>query len=255
MGACFVEVVWDGKLSRAEVKSKFDEMIVDLYQSDGNDGYNGTFTTCSGLEFCNNEFASKELAYEWLDENAQKREAVLAVRFRETTKNLVKQPTFCGSTKTDFLDPAFDFLTLPEAQKEGCQPVPVVHCCITNASIHRVGGSRDFVVHPAEQLTASQQDHLVKGARLYIEARFEHRKLNLNFQSEISDIQDVRVALSAGAWSEFKKLRKSLLTNLHKRERLADKLVVLEERYHDKLWKAETSDGEMKWMLGGVCSM
>jgi hypothetical protein len=57
MGACFKNVVWDGKLTYDEVKKKYQDMVNELLHMHGADAYNGTFTTCSGLAIQNGGFA------------------------------------------------------------------------------------------------------------------------------------------------------------------------------------------------------
>jgi hypothetical protein len=255
MGACFNEVVWDGALSRAEVREKFEEMIADFYQSDGNDSYNGTFTTCSGLNIRDNKFDSQQAATAWLEENAQKWEEVLAVRFQAIKEELTKQPTFNAGMRWDVFDPRYEFLQLPEAHKDGEDSVPMLRCCLTDALSSRVGSSRNYDIFPADQLTENQQSHLSDVAREYIEAKVMQTKLVVNLTAEIAVILDLEKAISAKGWNEIKEVRASLATNISKRGRLAGKLAKLRERYDGKLWESKQVAGEMHWMLGGVCAM
>lgn len=80
MGACFNSKTYPPMLS-SELEQKYREMIEQLRFERGNDGYNGTFTTNSGLSITTRQFPDLKAADEWLENNARKWEDVLAVRF------------------------------------------------------------------------------------------------------------------------------------------------------------------------------
>jgi hypothetical protein len=238
-----------------EVQQKFRELIQELYASDGNDSYNGTFTTCSGLKICDNEFVNQSLARSWIEENAKKWENVLAVKFWSTEETLTKQPTFNDGMQWDAFDTRYEFPQLTEAQEQG-QPVPLLKCCLTDALSSRVGSSYNYNVFPADQLTEARRDRLKDVVTDYIEARVHHIRLNTKFNGELADIRDINKSISQGRWVDLRKTRKSLITNLNARTRLAEKLVELNSRLNTGLWETSFEEnGEFQWMLGGLCAM
>lgn len=80
MGACFNSQYYP-PMPEAELKQKFRELIDALHFEHGHEGYNGTFTTNSGLRITDKRFQTVRDAEEWLSNNARKWEDVLAVRF------------------------------------------------------------------------------------------------------------------------------------------------------------------------------
>lgn len=81
MGAQFNDY-WLQADDKASAQKEFDELIESLTYRYGHDSYNGTFTTNAGgtVTFTDKTFDSVAAAEEWLVENAQKWEPVLAVK-------------------------------------------------------------------------------------------------------------------------------------------------------------------------------
>lgn len=97
MGACFQETTMDGKLTKKEVADKFSDVQDDDLHENGH-SYSGGFGMARGLEFRSTKFATLSAASAWLEENAQKWEAALAVRATDDRQELWKgkpNPNHC----------------------------------------------------------------------------------------------------------------------------------------------------------------
>lgn len=81
MGASFASRRLDGKLSKAEVKAKF-EAIQDADRHDNGHSYSGGLGMTSGLTFVDKQptFATVDLALNWIQDEAEKWENALCVR-------------------------------------------------------------------------------------------------------------------------------------------------------------------------------
>jgi hypothetical protein len=256
MGACFKNVVWDGKLTYDEVKKKYQDMVNELLHMHGADAYNGTFTTCSGLAIQNGKaHGSEHEAYEWLCENAQKWENAIAVKFRDVKKVVPKPPSFGGKVINSSSDFGYRFVDFRDFLGHSAPKTGMKSCMIYEHRDWKTHSVKyTFKILPADALTALQQERLQKTVGEYVEARKDHKKKLVEFNSLIDSIKSYTQAIPESAFTQMKKLRKSLVTSHNKGIRLAEKLLKIDEKYEDRLWKTKEVDEGEKWMIGGWCS-
>jgi hypothetical protein len=84
MGACYNDMTLDGKLSKEEVAAEFNDKCRQAGYDSGRGGYSGSFYEFSGLVFHDNEFDTRDEAYMYVTEHAQKWGAAVCVRFKNT---------------------------------------------------------------------------------------------------------------------------------------------------------------------------
>lgn len=83
MGACFDEMILDGKLSMSEVKKRFEDHQSACAEESGN-SYSGRLNMCDGLIFADKEFDSSTEADAYLQKTCQKWEEAVAVKHKES---------------------------------------------------------------------------------------------------------------------------------------------------------------------------
>lgn len=190
-------------------------------------------------------------AYDWLTDNTEKREKAVAVKYQDIQEKVPKPPTFNGKVITNG-DYAYKFLELSECRTE--QRFPQLKCCMVWEENNWQTKEHKRVVYPADQLTELQQERLRKQVEEYLEARSEHKKLRLQFNSLLENVKNVEVAIPVANWALLKRVRKSMATNLAKRTRLATKLAEINSRYASQLWKTKKVNNGVCWMIGGWCA-
>jgi hypothetical protein len=79
MGACFVSLTFDGKLTRDQVRRKFAE-AQDQDRHENGHSYSGGIGMARGLELTSRQFKTYDEGEQWLADNSQKWEAAKAVR-------------------------------------------------------------------------------------------------------------------------------------------------------------------------------
>ena len=101
MGATFLEETLDGKLTADQVRKQFDQMSSDAAHRSGNE-YSGDWNMCSGISVRPEKvFPSYKEAVEWLDQNCQKWENAIAVRYKHSKTTVVKEPTYNGKKASE----------------------------------------------------------------------------------------------------------------------------------------------------------
>jgi spore cortex formation protein SpoVR/YcgB (stage V sporulation) len=86
MGACFNSMMIRAK-DGLDLRAKLRAEIEQIEHQYGHDSYNGQLSTCSGLKtHINMKFKTRRKAEEWIEERAEKREEMIAVRCSQTPK-------------------------------------------------------------------------------------------------------------------------------------------------------------------------
>lgn len=91
MGACYNDMTLDGKLTKEQVKAKFD----DRCRQDGHDcghSYSGSFSQFNGLTFTGKVFETLDEAHDWVQDQDTKWGPALCVRHKayEMPKSALK---------------------------------------------------------------------------------------------------------------------------------------------------------------------
>lgn len=85
MGACF-NYNHVPYCPPAELKEWFKRHVENLRYDKGHDGFNGTFSTCHGLNITQQKFKTEQEAYNFVSNNTDKRDAVMAVTVGDVSR-------------------------------------------------------------------------------------------------------------------------------------------------------------------------
>ena len=85
MGSCFIAKVIESTDSN-KVKEVFDDIVEECEEEYGNNSYNGTFSTMSGLSITGRRFNNRLEAQEYIVNNTSKWGNALAVTVEEAEK-------------------------------------------------------------------------------------------------------------------------------------------------------------------------
>lgn len=96
MGATFCSKTLPGDLTATQVREQFDLIVSQCKHQHGNDPYNGTFSTCRGIEVVPGKtvYPTVEAAEDWLDRNTEKWGLAKAVRAKDIRTVAASKPTF-----------------------------------------------------------------------------------------------------------------------------------------------------------------
>jgi hypothetical protein len=73
MGSCFNTIRFPGNIVPAELRKKFAAYCGDQLHEHGNNAYNGTLSTTSGLQIENKTFDTKSAAEDYISNNTEKK--------------------------------------------------------------------------------------------------------------------------------------------------------------------------------------
>jgi hypothetical protein len=83
MGANFCTLRYDGNLTKEQVIDRFESDQEQCRYENGH-SYSGGIGMANGISFPGKEFETADEAYNWVDETAEKWEAALAVRYKDS---------------------------------------------------------------------------------------------------------------------------------------------------------------------------
>lgn len=82
MGACFISTTLDGSKSEADLRTTL-RGLQDSARIECGEEYSGSWNMLSGLKVVRQTFASDDAAREWLEDNTEKWDNAVAVRFKD----------------------------------------------------------------------------------------------------------------------------------------------------------------------------
>lgn len=239
MGAVLHCEVVDGKLNESELRKWFANYVDECRYQYGNDAYNGTFSTLSGITIEHRVFENHDAARSYLDQKAQKWGDAIAVKYKDVRQEDVKKPTFGGK-------PGNGAWNEPQSRDI---------CGFLTRSIAFNMGTTAYADNPvpADELSASQKEKIVN---TYSQYR-EHEK---TLQQATKTIREVMQKIEAGkeepVTEDYKRLKAAIKirTKATKAaQSAAVKLKTLDDKLSEKLYKTEDKDHGLKWLVLGIC--
>lgn len=234
MGAQFEYMIFTkSKATREELQKDWDTLVSRCYHEHGHGGYSGTLKECSGMQIVNLHFPNFNEAYEWLEGNTQKWEAAKLVSFDDVETKVTQQITFNGQTSVA--------ATKPHDLR-----------CVTRKWNN---GSPEYSY--ADQLTDQQKKILKCQFDKYNEVCEGYEKETRLFRALHANswkFFDPAVTFGPEEWKEMKRLRRSLVTNKVKVDKLHVPLAERDRKYADSIIKTKTTNNGKKFVVGGWCS-
>lgn len=242
MGACFNYKIVDlpDDPTTKDVERMWGAIVSDCLHMHGNDGYNGTFSTCSGVSYPRKHFNSHADAYSWLTDNTSKWGNAAVVSFNRVETVRTQEPTFEGKTK----------------QEHGGGRYMYDHEIGQIKTLLHVGFKEQGTLKriKCDQLTELQDEALYKLFKQFADARDEHNLLAREWKTLIKNADDYLNNLEFSDWARLKQLRKALPKARSKYTKLHEKLVKKDDTYSRKLIKTKQVDHGKQWLLGGWCA-
>lgn len=242
MGSQFHTATFDGNLTRAEVKSRYEDLVDDERYEYGAGGYSGTFATLNGLRIMDTVFGSESEASDYIEKHAEKRGAAIAAKYKDRREVFKSRPTFNGKTDgTVSLDPERLFASFGEK-------------CAKCVSTELIPGTFDLRFVLADQLTQGQKDRLKAALDpLAVESR-NFKQLSEQLKALLAKAGNLSEEFSAEDFKNLKGVRKELLKVKAKRDKLLAKFAALDESLGEKLWQKGSEDHGTKWLVAGWCA-
>lgn len=231
MGACFNSTEFDGNLTEKELVRAFNEHRQEAEYEQGHDAYNGTLSTTNGLQIKHTVFATRDEAEDFIEKNTHKWENALAVKYKTVEVIIKKEPTFNGHKK-DNTQSVFQF-----AQ---------------DSQVIRLIQWKNIVF--ADQITAEQKEKVRVLYEAYSELSKKQRELTDQLRSLIHKLQNFNEDFTDEDFKTLKKARKELKKTSILHKKATDKLVKLDEQLGKKLYKSETKETGVRWLVGGWCA-
>jgi len=237
-----IDAVLPGELTEAH--AKFREMRDEAAWERGHSGYSGSWNTLSGLRVVNvPTFTSRDEAFRYVMDRAEKRGDALAVRFRAVKRVARKEPTFggkvdCLRVRGSLLDP-FAFVATRHEQRND---------------------SWVIVVIPADQLTPAQQEEAREVGRTYWNADLALRqvadaqvaacrKLNPYEQKDTA----AWTALKPD-WATLKKLHADVVKAVRAAQKAKAAMDKLNTKLSPGLLVEEDVDEGERWLIAGIAA-
>lgn len=232
MGACFVTELFDGNLSKSELRRQYEARLSELTAAYGTDAYNGTLTTTSGCEIEDRLFDSRAAAEEYVANRTQKWEAAVAVRFKDIRTEVAKAPTFNGKDGNHAIFAAVDGHAL--------------------RTVTRVWQNGTSVPIAADGLTTSQKAAAIA---LYNDYETKARAAKA-LQQAVSDMLGrMTPAFSepptAAQLRELQKAAKQRLKASNVAKKASDKLIAFDNKHTPKIYATKQVDHGTLWLVGG----
>jgi hypothetical protein len=235
MGATYLEESLDGKLTAEQVRKKFDEMTSDASYRSGNE-YSGDWNMCHGISVRPDKvFASHKEASEWLDGNCQKWENAIAVRYKASKTESVKQPTYLGKKMGEANVGAVDSYDLPK----------LAIAATSWESTHRV-------VVVADQLTEPQKAKTKELVNAYILAKETSGKATNALRDLTNKLNALNMEFTD--YSGLRMARSKAVLASKAYESAKQRLIAYNEERKAKLTETKTVDLGEKWLIGGIAA-
>jgi len=243
MGAVFNCKVFDGKLTEDQVRKQYLSIRYDMMYEHGTDPYNGTWSTLDEYVVIHKDVLDgHDAASNFIDSRAEKRGAAHAVQFKDVRNETTLEPTFLGS------------------KRESCFPV-YPHSAgdidYSTRAVVRVTAAHNQMKDTwaaAEQLKPAEQAKLIETAADW-QAKFrEHIRARNELLAVLDRIKNPLVEIATTDFAAVKKLRKQLEKIWAAASKAAVKLYTLDKKYAEKLYKNETVDHGLFWLVGGLCA-
>lgn len=254
MGACFNSVTFDGSLTSSELIKKYNEYIEELQSEHGSNAYNGTLTTCNGLDVNTTKiFDSYEEADSYIADTQQKWEAALAVKYREKSTEILKQPSFGGkkSVEDGQWHSMSEWNTGRSYYIDETSYTAKAFVVRLNPDAGKIRSASEVVV--ADQIPARSKESFKKKIQAYLDAKNERSEAQhewFGFEAHLRQWNP----LHEGFWPGIKKSRKRMEVVRAKVIKLAREVTELDKKFSENLYKEKTTAGKEMWLVGGWCS-
>jgi hypothetical protein len=241
MGACFVTTAFDGKLTAQQLTQAYDSHVENLRHEHGSNPYNGTFSTLNGISVENQVFNTQTEAENYLESRCAKWENAVAVRFKHSTQETTKEPTFRGKTSEQTADAIF--VTVNSVSQ-----TYVLRCIVNTYE----DGKRQTV--SADQLTDAQRKKLDGLYSAWHAKNLQLQEVGLHFRTALQEVGQTKQPIT----NELLKRLKVYGNQRHKLMAAADeaaqKLREADEKFAAKLYETKTVEHGEQWLVGGVCA-
>jgi len=241
MGSSYEEMTLED-MSVDKVQQRWGEIKHQCAAEYGTDAYNGTFSTIQSLQVVTQTFDDIEAARDYVAENAQKWEYAIAVRFKASKEQTVKETTFEGKPKSEAAN--------RWSHDEVLGPLKTM---LFTGYEHDNSYSYRRVL--CDQLSTARNRLIGEAADKAVASRKDYKDAFRRLQQLCSQAEDFSEDFPIVQWQEMKRLRKSLPKLKAKYDQLVAALRERDENYSKSHCKSKTVDLGTKWLIGGWCSM
>ncbi len=234
MGASFIETTLEGTLTVEQVKQKYSEMEENARHDSGN-SYSGDWNMCPGIKVRPDKvFANYNEAEDWLSNNCQKWENAIAVRYKASKKEAVKQPTYNGKVATSSMgsldhELGNKFMLARTDYSRGTKSIVLA----------------DQLTEPQKAKAKGLIDAYIAAKSAYNEAANKFGDIRQNFNtlsSEFSDYTGLRMARNKASLA------------LKAMEATKARLIAYNDERAAKFYEEKTVDLGEKWLIGGIAA-
>lgn len=235
MGANFEYETFNGDLSEKELLIAFEQLKSDKEYEHGHGAYNGTLATTNGLKINHTVFENESAAVKYVENNAEKWQEAIAVRFKVKETVVKKEPTFGGKpfNSTQSVTDQFEHNSL---------------------AMRFVFDGQKNLAMVADQCSASQKERLEKVWAEYLESHRAVHALQEQFRGLVRKINDLDQEVSPEDFRCLKSVRPKYVKALALMNKKRAKLVELDKKIGSKIYKSETNDKGVRWLVGGWCA-
>jgi hypothetical protein len=225
MGSHSAETHFDGTLTKDQLVKQYNSHVADLTREYGTDPYNGTLSTCNGLEVSDKVFDTYKQAMDYILDNTSKWESAMAVKCKNI-KTVKKSFTF-GEKKEQSFNNAPYRMAYPD----------------------RFGGNATLVA--ANELTKTEGARVIKLAKAAKDAEEAMAQEGSPLHPMLARLTNPNAEVTAELFTAIKRrsasYRKLAAKHLKAKAALDAEVVALTAKYCTE----RTETGKPLWVVGG----